>query len=143
MIPASTSPPRRLLAVISPGDGPHLLAPTLAAYRSRRATPRVSLEDELAMCLAIAGQDPDGYQRAAASWHARWCVEVAALSVAETHTALMLLRAITGPRGADAARALRYLCLVHGEDRTAHVLRRWLEEHEPELSSRRRTTGSS
>jgi hypothetical protein len=131
MTPASASSPRRrLLAVISPGDGPHLLAPTVAAYRSRRATPRVSLEEEFAMCLAIAGQDPDRYGRAAASWHARWCLEVATLSVAENHTVLTLLRAITGPRGTDAARALRYLCLVHGEDGTADVLRRWLEEHE-------------
>jgi hypothetical protein len=130
MTPASASSPRRrLLAVISPGDGPHLLAPTVAAYRSRRATPRVSLEEELAMCLAIAGQDPDRFRRAAVSWHARWCVEVTTLSVAETHTALTLLLAITGPRGSDAARALRYLSLLHGEDRTADALRRWLDEH--------------
>jgi hypothetical protein len=130
----ASSPRPRLLAVISPGDGPHLLAPTVAAYRSRRAKPRVSLEEELAMCLAIAGQAPDRYRRAASSWHARWCVEVPTLSVAETHTALTLLRAITGPRGSDAARALRYLCLVHGEDRTADVLQRWLEEHEANRS---------
>ena len=135
MTPASAASPRhRLLAVISPGDGPHLLAPTVAAYRSRRATPRVSLEEELALCLALAGQHPDRYRRSAASWHARWCVEVAALSVAETHTALTLLQAIAGPRGRDAARALRYLCLVHGEDRTADVLHRWLEEHEADGS---------
>ena len=131
---SASSPRRRLLAVISPGDGPHLVAPTVAAYRSRRAAPRVSLEEELAMCLAIAGQDPDRYRPAAASWHARWCVEVATLSVAETHTILTLLRAITGPHSGDAARALRYLCLVHGEDRTADVLQRWLEEHEAHRS---------
>ena len=129
MTPASASQ-SRLLAVISPGDGPHLLAPTVAAYRSRRATPRVSLEQELAMCLALAGQDPDRYRRAAASWHARWSVEVPTLGVAETHTTLTLLRAIAGPRGGEAASALRYLCLLHGEDGTADVLHRWLEGRE-------------
>jgi len=39
---------RRLLAVISPGDGPHLLAPTVVGFRSHRATPHVSPADELA-----------------------------------------------------------------------------------------------
>lgn len=64
----ASSPRRRLLAVIAPGDGPHLLAPTIAAYRSRRATPRVSLEDELTMCLTTLEEDPEHYQRAAASY---------------------------------------------------------------------------
>jgi hypothetical protein len=127
---SASSPRRRLLAVIAPGDGPHLLAPTVAAYGSRRATPKVPLEDELSMCLAMAEQDPGRYQRAAASWQARWCVELTTLSVAETHTTMTLLRAIAGPRGTEAARALRYLCLVHGQYGAAEVLRRWLEEHE-------------
>ena len=132
MTPASASfPHRRLLAVITPGDGPHLLAPTVAAYRSRRATSRVSLDDELAMCLARLDDDPHAYERAAASWHARWSVEEpTTLTLAETHTAMTLLRAIAGPRGAEAARTLRYLLLVHGQTGTAEVLRRWLERHE-------------
>ena len=134
MTPAgASSPPRgRLLAVIAPGDGPHLLAPAVAAYRSRRATPKVSLEDELAMCLATLDDNPDGYQRAAASWHARWCLELTTLTVAETHTTMTLLRAIAGPRATEAARALRYLCLVHAERGVADVLRRWLDDHELE-----------
>jgi hypothetical protein len=125
------SPRHRLLAVISPGHGPHLLAPTVAAYRSRRATPKVSLEDELAMCLATLEHDLDRYHRAAASWHARWCVELATLTVAETHTTMTLLRALAGPRGTEAARILRYLALTHGEDRVAEVLERWLDDHRP------------
>jgi hypothetical protein len=129
---SARSPHRRLLAVIAPGDGPHLLAPTVAAYRSRRATPRLSLADELAMCLAILEHDPDRYHRAAASWHARWCLELTTLTLAETETTKTLLDAIAGPRGTEAGRTLRYLCLLHDQTRTADVLQRWLGSHEPD-----------
>ena len=128
---ASASSSRRLVAVIAPGDGPHLFAPTVAGYRSRRATPRVSLADELALCLAVLDEDAEHYRRAVASWHARWCVELTTLSVAEMHTALTLLEAIAGPRGVDAARTLRFLCLVHDERAVAAVLERWIEAHQP------------
>jgi hypothetical protein len=127
---ASSSRPR-LLAVISSGDGPHLVAPTVAAYRSRMARPRVSLEDELALCLAKLDEHPEEFERAVARWHARWRVELTTLTVAETHTALTLLRAIAGPRGVEAARTLRYMCLIHGQTATAHVLRRWIAQREP------------
>jgi hypothetical protein len=126
MSPAGASH-RRLLAVIAPGDGPHLLAPTMAVYRSRRATPRVSLAHELETCLALLDGDAEHYERAAASWHARWCVELTTLTVAEIDLALTLLHAIAGPRGAAAARALRALCLGHGQDAVAGALERWLD----------------
>ena len=120
------SAPSRLLAVIAPGDGPHLLAPTVAGFRSRRATPRLSIAEELAVCLALLEEDADHYRRAAASWHARWCVELTTLSVAERHTTRTLLHAIAGPRGTDAARTLRFLCMLHDEPEVAAVLQRWI-----------------
>ena len=126
---ASQSPNRRLLAVIAPGDGPHLLAPTVAGFRSHRATPRISLADELGLGLAMLDQDADHYRRAAARWHARWCVELTTLSVAERHTARTLLHAIAGPRGVEAAQTLRFLCLLHDEREVAAVLERWIETH--------------
>jgi hypothetical protein len=130
MTPAGASPHRRLLAVIAPGEGPHLLAPTMAVYRSRRATPRVSLEDELATCLAFLDRDARRYERAAASWHARWCVELTTLTVAEIDLAMTLLRAIAGPRGIAAARTLRSLCLGHGQDAVAETLERYVAGHD-------------
>jgi hypothetical protein len=45
--------------------------------------------------------------------------------------AMTLLRAIAGPRGPEAARTLRYLCLVHAQNGSADVLRRWFETREP------------
>ena len=118
----------RLLAVIAPGDGPHLLAPTVAGFRPYRATPSVSLADELAVSLAMLDEDPDHYRRAVASWHARWCVEVATLSVAERHTTRTLLHAIAGPRGVEAARTVRFLCLLHDEQDVAAALQRWVDD---------------
>jgi hypothetical protein len=118
----------RLLAVIAPGDGPHLLAPTVAGFRSRRATPHVSLAEELSACLASLHYDSEHYRTAAARWHARWCVEVTTFTVAERHTTRTLLHAIAGPHGVDAARTLRFLCLLHDEREVAAVLERWIED---------------
>ena len=126
---------RRLLAVIAPGDGPHLLAPTVAGFRSHRAPPRISIAEELTLCLAMLEQDLDHYRRAAASWHARWCVELTTLSVAERHTTRTLLYAIAGPRGVEAAQTLRFLCLLHDEGDVAGVLERWIDEHDAQLQS--------
>ena len=118
----------RLLAVIAPGDGPHLLAPTVAGFRSHRATPHVSLADELTACLASLEYDSEHFRSAAARWHARWCVELTTFTVAERHTTRTLLHAIAGPRGVDAARTLRFLCLFHEERAVAGVLERWIED---------------
>ncbi len=130
MSAANHSSHHHLLAVIAPGDGPHLLAPTVAGFRSHRATPRVSLAEELTACLASLAYDSEHYRRAAASWHARWCVEITTFTVAERHTTRTLLHAIAGPRGVDAARTLRFLCVLHDEREVAGVLERWIERHD-------------
>jgi hypothetical protein len=130
MSAANQSSHHRLLAVIAPGDGPHLLAPTVAGFRSRRATPRISLAEELTACLASLEDDSEHYRQAAASWHARWCVEITTLTLAERHTTRTLLHAIAGARGVDAARTLRFLCLRHDEREVAGVLERWIEHHD-------------
>jgi hypothetical protein len=130
MSTTSHSSHHRLLAVIAPGDGPHLLAPTVAGFRSHRATPKVSIADELAACLATLGVDSEHYRRAAASWHARWCLELTTFTVAERHTTRTLLHAIAGARGADAARTLGFLCRLHDEREVAAVLERWIEDRE-------------
>ncbi len=48
---------RRLVALIVPGDGPHLVVPYRSLTESMR--PRVSIADELALCLTMLDQDPD------------------------------------------------------------------------------------
>jgi hypothetical protein len=74
--------------------------------------------------------DSEHYRRAAASWHARWCVELTTFTVAERHTTRTLLHAIAGSRGVDAARTLRFLCLLHDEREVAAVLERWIGDRE-------------
>jgi hypothetical protein len=114
----------RVLAVIAAGDGPHLLWPPITGGRRRR----LSLADELAECLRAVDQEPARFEVAAAAWHARWCIELPTMTLAEAQTALTALQAIAGPTGADAAKVLRDLCLRHGQAGTAEVLERWIAE---------------
>jgi hypothetical protein len=65
---------------------------------------------------------------AAADWH--WCIDLETLTLTESRTALTALQAIAGPNGGDAARVLRYLCLVHAQRETAEVLERWIARRE-------------
>lgn len=128
MISANTVPSgRRLVAFIVPGDGPHLVAPYRSPAKSMR--PRVSLADELALCLSMLDNDPERFERAATSWHARWCSDLADLTLVDAHTALSALESLAGPNGGDAARVLRYLCVRHGQRAVAKVLERWIAQH--------------
>ena len=128
---ASAAPPsgRRLLAVIAPGAAPHLVGPPSTIHWAARER-RVSLADELTDCLTLLDADPERLQHAAASWHARWCIDLAPLTLTESHTALTALQAIAGPRGTEAAGVLRYLCLLHGQRDTPEVLERWIAQRE-------------
>jgi hypothetical protein len=121
-----------VLAVIAPGDGPHLLWPPVTAgrRRSRRATRRRSLADELPQCLRALEEERGRFEVAAATWHARWCIDLPTLTLTEAQTALTALQAIGGPTGTDAAKVLRYLCLLHGQRGTPEVLERWIAERE-------------
>lgn len=122
----------RVLAVIAPGAGPHLVGPPTTAGHWTTRLPRshVSLADELTNCLTMLEEDPERFRCAAASWHARWCIDLAPLTLTESQTALTALQAVAGPRGTDAAGVLRYLCLLHGQRGTPEVLERWIAERD-------------
>jgi hypothetical protein len=113
----------RVVAVIMPGDGPHLVALPAADGPCRG-----SLADALAACLTLLDHDPERFQHAAASWHARWCVDAAPVTLVETHTALTALESLAGPNRADAARVLRYVCATHGQPGIAAVLDSWIAQ---------------
>jgi hypothetical protein len=121
-----TAPPGqpRLVALIAPGDGPHLVAATGPASGRRRRP----LADDLARCLAALDRDPEAFQRAAIQWHARWCREMPCLEIVDAHTALTALQALSGPAASDAARTLRYLCLRHDQPGAAAVLDAWVAQ---------------
>jgi hypothetical protein len=82
-------------------------------------------------------EDPDRLERAAAIWHARWCSDIAALTLVDAHTALTALESLAGSNGTDAARVLRYLCARHGERGTSEILERWIEHRARDMGSRR------
>jgi hypothetical protein len=125
MISEDTLPSRRrLVAFIVPGAGPHLVAPYSPPVESTRQ--RVSVADELAMCLTKLDHDPEGFERAATTWHARWCADLDDLTLVDAHIALTALESLAGPNGTEAARVLRYLCMSHGQRAVPDVLERWI-----------------
>ena len=127
MISPSPAPGQpRLVALIAPGAGPHLVAPTSPAFGARAR--RRPLADDLGRCLAALERDPESFQRAALEWHARWCREVSCLGLVDAETALAALRALAGPAASDAARTLRYLCLRHDQSGAAAVLDQWMAQ---------------
>src|SRR5688500_13108034 len=78
--PAASPNGHRVLAVIAPGAGPHLIGqPAVSHWTTRPARSRVSLADELADCLTTLEQDPERFQCAAARWHALWCIDLETL----------------------------------------------------------------
>ena len=131
MTASAASPDRhRLLAVIAPGAGPHLVGAPSTTHWTTPNRSRASLAEELIDCLTMLEEDPERFPSAAASWHARWCIDLAPLTLTESQTALTALQAIAGPRGTEAAGVLRYLCLLHGQRATPEVLERWIAQQE-------------
>jgi hypothetical protein len=119
--------PPRVLAVIAPGHGPHLLAPS-AATAWARATPdarRESLPRALAACVELLESDPPRFQRAATAWHARWCAGLPTLTLADALVTLAALEALAGPDPGAAARELSRLAIHHGHHDLARVFDRW------------------
>jgi hypothetical protein len=96
------------------------------ALAEARDLPHVNLADALALLLLIRDQTPERYERAAARWLGRYCLETRGVGLRE---GLLVLGALTTlesrePRpGALALLALaRYRRLRQVED----VVRRWL-----------------
>jgi hypothetical protein len=114
---------------------PTSLRPTVR--RRGQCAPRVSLADELATCLDMLDEDPERFERPATSWHARWCSDIADLTLVDAHTALTALESLAGPNGTDAARVLRYLCSRQGQRGTSEVLERWIEHRARGMGSPR------
>jgi hypothetical protein len=134
----------RVLAVISPGDGPHLVAPGGVPVRewTRPTCPSDGLDGALASCLARLPDDSESFERAALGWHARWCARLPALTLAEAHSGLDALKAFQGVDAIGGALELRRLCVRHGLWDVAEILRRWIVQLEtsrlPDLSPRER-----
>lgn len=121
---ARRGPRPRVLAIIAPGDGPHLVAP--AARAAAQSPPGIALHDALARCLAMLEHDPPRFQRAATTWHARWCMHLPMLTLAEAQVTLAALEALAGPDPTAGARELRRQSAHHGLRDVARVLDAWI-----------------
>lgn len=88
--------------------------------------PRVELGDALAIALVLLDVEPERYGRAAARWHARFCLEVKGVDLAESGTVLALLGGLRGASQVGAAQALLSVCETHGLRRAARAIDDWL-----------------
>lgn len=77
-----------------------------------RELPRVGLADAAAVCAVLADAEPDRYERAAARWLARFCLETPGVTLAAIDEALGAFREMRS-RPADALVTLRDLTRLH------------------------------
>ena len=99
----------------------------LASASRKRA--RESLADGWIRCLGLLTDDPARFARAAAIWHARWCLGVPQLTLADAVRARQAVDALAGPHAVPAARSLRALFDRHGSQNLADTLEGWLDGH--------------
>jgi hypothetical protein len=102
--------------------GDPLLA--LAAAAEMRS---IELGDALALTLVLTRDAPARFDRAAARWHGRFCVERRDLGGDEAELVLAALRALPGRAGAIAAHALADFFELLGRHDLAEMLAAWLE----------------
>ena len=77
-----------------------------AALSAASELEHVGLVDALELFLLVRDGDPKRFDRAALRWHARYCREVADVTLAEGQAVLALLAMLRGERAPAAARAL-------------------------------------
>ena len=77
-----------------------------AALSAASDLEHVGLVDALELCLLVRDKEPKRFVRAALRWHARYCREVADVTLEEGQAVLSLLAALRAERAPAAARAL-------------------------------------
>ena len=136
----------RVLAVIAPGDGPHLLWPPVTAGPGAGSRSPTSL-----LMLRAVNEEPARFEVAAAAWHARWCINLPTLTLAEDQTRSPRFRrspdpqAPTPPRScgisaSSTASAARQSCSSAGWPGESAARRRRAER---QRRPRRRTSPST
>lgn len=81
----------------------------LSAEAAARQLGRLSLADALALCLLMAEQNPERFDRAAARWHARLVLETSGMGIAESQLALGAAASLLTSSRAEGAETLRGL----------------------------------
>ena len=85
----------------------------------------VSLEDALAILLALIDREPETFSRAAARWGGRLVLE-RRLALVDAQLTLAALAALPGPGAGAGAEALIELAQRHGLRRVDELLGDWL-----------------
>ena len=90
--------------------------------------------------------DPDmvgsgRYERAAISWHTRFCAYAPGLSFADAQATLAALAAFPGPRRVAAAAQLAFLSRRYGLDDVAEVVDSWVADRPIVLAAREQRVG--
>lgn len=102
------------------------------ALRSRNSTLAIAAATELAtldladafkLCLVLR-QEPRRYARAAARWHARYCLEVPGVDLRESQLVLSALASLVGCHHAAAAGALERIFAGRGLGELTSALQR-------------------
>jgi hypothetical protein len=78
----------------------------VAALAAAAQLEDVGLTDALALCAMLAENDLERFDRAAARWHARYVLDLPAVTIAESQLVLASVAALAGPRPAAAREAL-------------------------------------
>ena len=110
---------------MAPERSPRDSANVVAALSAAAELPHVGLADALELCLLLLDRDPPRFERAALRWHARYCHEIAGVSLDEGQAVLSLLAALRSSRAASAARSLAELFDRRELGQASEVLLRW------------------
>jgi hypothetical protein len=102
--------------------------------------PHAPLPEALAICLDMVGSK--GYERAAISWHTRFCSHAPGLTFSDAQALMTALAALPGPEQAAAAVRLAALSRRYCLEDVADIVERWSAARPIPLAARARSVGS-
>jgi hypothetical protein len=95
-----------------------------AALDAARELPAaLTLDDALCLCLCLLADGHPSARRAAARWHARFCLELPGVELDEAGLVLAALGSLGGEASAGAESALAVTCHRHGLGGAVRMLR--------------------
>lgn len=86
---------------------------------------RAPLAEALAICLDLIDDDPLRLERAAVTWHGRFCAHAETTTIAGAEASLAALGGLSSPRRAEHARHLATISRSCGLGDVATVLEGW------------------
>jgi hypothetical protein len=94
-----------------------------ALEAARELPAALTLDDALCLCVCLLASDHPSAARAAARWHARFCLEASGVALDEAALVLAALGSLRGEGRLGAASALAATCRRHRLHTAARMLR--------------------